>query len=581
MKAVMQFFNNLSIRRKLILSYLLVSIVPISILGCFCYVQTSHLLLEREKSNLEESIGQVSSSLGNQVEIYNNLANYITFNQTITQVISYNYQSYYDMYDKFTTLLDPMLASLKFFHEDIQRVTIYTRNHDVEHGDTIAPLESVQEEAWCKQAVANPGNQWFVSPQDTAFLARQFPTADNCLPLGVLYVELDYDYLFAPFDNLASANCGVFVTDSQQKVIYSSDTLEEAYASYALTPNEFFDEEYQEKLQEDYTVVQETIDSCGWNLYLYKPVDLITKSVNQIAITVGAMILLCLVILLGMGYLLSYVLVYRLEKLTDNVKQIQEGNLELQITDSTEDEIGELIRSFGAMVERMNVLINEVYQGQIRQKEYEMKALQAQINPHFLYNSLSLINWKALQANQPEISRMSLLLSAFYRTALNKGKNMISVRDELKNVESYLEIQLIMHDYGFDVQKEIDPAILDCTMPNLLLQPIVENAIGHGLDLKQNGRGELRITGRLQDGNLHFEIADNGVGMDEETLAGLLTHHTGGYGFHNVNERIQLTYGRAWPLRVESVAGEGTCVIMEFPSVPPESEEAADDKENE
>ena len=135
------------------------------------------------------------------------------------------------------------------------------------------------------------------------------------------------------------------------------------------------------------------------------------------------------------------------------------------------------------MLERLRTLIQEVYVGKLRQKESEMKALQAQINPHFLYNTLSLINWKALAAGETDISKMTLAMSTFYRTALNRGKNTLSVEDELKNTRAYLEIQSMMHDGDFDYTIDAEAEILSCQSLNLILQPLVENAIMHGIEM--------------------------------------------------------------------------------------------------
>lgn len=148
-----------------------------------------------------------------------------------------------------------------------------------------------------------------------------------------------------------------------------------------------------------------------------------------------------------------------------------------------------LINGFDHMVSRISTLITEVYEGRIHQKEYEMRALRAQINPHFLYNSLSLINWKAIESGQEDISRITLELSNYYRTSLNKGRNTLTLEQELSNVRSYLQIQQLMHDGDFDVEIDVAAEILQYESLNLILQPLVENAIDHGIDLKTEGRG--------------------------------------------------------------------------------------------
>ncbi|HIT65340.1 MAG TPA: histidine kinase, partial [Candidatus Ventrimonas merdavium] len=191
-----------------------------------------------------------------------------------------------------------------------------------------------------------------------------------------------------------------------------------------------------------------------------------------------------------------------------------------------------------------------------------------QINPHFLYNSLSLINWKAIMAGQEEIGEMARLLSVFYRTTLNKGKNVIDVKGEWDNTCSYIRIQNMMHSQKLTVRTQIDEGMFSYQMLNLLLQPLVENAIAHGLDHK-TGEGEriLEVTGREEETDLVFTVSDNGCGIPLESLSEILTAESKGYGVQNVHHRIQLFYGNAYGLSYESQPGVGTRVTVRIPKV--------------
>lgn len=262
---------------------------------------------------------------------------------------------------------------------------------------------------------------------------------------------------------------------------------------------------------------------------------------------------------------LSKVMVSGLEKLRANMEEVEKGNMEITVKSNNEDEVGALIRGFEKMIIQIKALIEDVYESRLIQKDYEMKALQAQINPHFLYNSLSLINWMALETDQEDISKITLSLSTFYRTALNKGKNILRVRDEIKNMRSYLDIQLMMHDHEFDVDVEIDECILDYNILNLILQPLIENAIDHGIDLKTNGRGGIKIIGKKQNDEIVLIVSDNGVGMSKEQAESILTNKSNGYGVKNVNERIKLYYGEQYQLKIESEIGIGTKVKVTIP----------------
>ena len=300
---------------------------------------------------------------------------------------------------------------------------------------------------------------------------------------------------------------------------------------------------------------------------MYKPNALLMQDVWQMIFGIIVVALICIVASICVVTMISKLMVGGMEELTANMAKIGPGHMEINVTSDAKDEVGELIRGFGKMIDEINRLINEVYESKISQKEYEMKALQAQINPHFLYNSLSLINWKALEAEQTDISRITLRLSSFYRTALNKGRNVLKISDEINNVKAYIDIQLMMHDNDFDVDIDVDEEILEYETLNLILQPLIENSIDHGIDLLEDRRGRIQITGKRVDNCIYLSVEDNGVGMDEEKAEVILTQGSKGYGVRNVNQRIQLYYGKEYSLKVESIVGVGTKMTICIPVI--------------
>jgi len=254
-----------------------------------------------------------------------------------------------------------------------------------------------------------------------------------------------------------------------------------------------------------------------------------------------------------------------IKKLSYNMEQVEQGNYEVAIISDRTDEVGQLISSFQKMVYTINNLINEVLLAKIRSQKYEIEILQSQINPHFLYNSLSLINSKALIAGQNDISQMARLLSTFYRTMLNKGQQITTIAFELENTKSYIAIQQMMHSQSFDVVYDIDEIILKYPIPNLLLQPLAENAIVHGLDHRElPGKAILSISCYQENQDIVFKIMDNGCGMSDEECEQILTKDSNGYGVKNVHQRIQLYYGEEYGLTFHSTKGMGTYVLLKI-----------------
>lgn len=298
---------------------------------------------------------------------------------------------------------------------------------------------------------------------------------------------------------------------------------------------------------------------------MYRPNQIVAEGGRGLIVITAGIIAACILISMLASVIFSRLIVRDIEKLQQNMQSVEEGDMTIRVTSDAADEIGGLIRGFGSMIDKINYLINEVYEGKLLQKQYEMRALQAQINPHFLYNSLSLINWKALEAGKDDISKLTLALSSFYRTSLNRGNNVLTIRQELENMKSYLEIQSCMHDDSFDVILDIQEDILNYQTLNLLLQPLVENAIEHGIDLLEDRKGVIKITGRMDEERIYLYVEDNGVGIEPELLSSILEFKTRGYGVRNVNERIKLFYGEEYKLQIESSEGQGTRSTITIP----------------
>lgn len=295
--------------------------------------------------------------------------------------------------------------------------------------------------------------------------------------------------------------------------------------------------------------------------------ELITESVQEVSRILAASgigILLAAVII---SFVLFRTLSRPMHGLTAAMRQFeQDADNFTYVPVGGAREVRVLSDSFGQMVVQIQRLMEQVRAEEVNLRKTELKALQAQINPHFLYNTLSLINWKALAAGEEDISRMTLAMSTFYRTALNRGRNVLQVEAELSNTRAYLEIQSMLHDGDFDYEIEVQPEILQCESLNLILQPLVENAIHHGIEEKTDGRGKISVRGWKEDNCVWFMVEDNGVGMEQKVADKILTMESKGYGVRNVDERIRLCYGEKYAMKVESVVGKGTKMTIHFPA---------------
>jgi two-component system, sensor histidine kinase YesM len=561
-------FKNLKFRSKILVICLLSSILPVVTLGSYCYYQIQHILINREGEVLEESLNQAISSIDYKVNTYTNVINQIVWNEEVKRGVTSEYDNSYEMYLFYRDILDPLSLNNHFLYSEINTITIFSDNPMYSHGDILRPLTNIEQKSWFDQILETSTPKFVVSAADRTFEVVSQIFDRNHSITNVVYIDIDYEHVFDNMSRLFENNYGLVILDENNKPVYTFQNFQEKYQSYELTTNELLKKLNEGSLQEDFVFKESSSTSYDWTAYLYRPLDTIYASTYKITITVFIVILLCVLILFLSIYFLSRVTVRPLEKLEKNMELIEKGDLSVTVTNSSTDEIGHLIRRFSNMVHKLQEMINEVYKSKIAKQEYEMKALQAQINPHFFYNSLSLINSKAIIAEQEDISKMAQLLSTFYRTTLNRGKNTISVREELENTTSYIQIQRMMHSDSFDVRCEVDEEILDYTMLNLLLQPLVENAINHGIDHKESpGKAVLTITAKQVDNDLIFKVSDNGCGMEPDLLKTILTTKTKGYGVQNVHHRVKLTYGADYGLTYTSKLMEGTTVTLTIPKV--------------
>ena len=231
------------------------------------------------------------------------------------------------------------------------------------------------------------------------------------------------------------------------------------------------------------------------------------------------------------------------------------------------------------MVRRLHELMDEVVIEQEKKRKSEFDALQAQINPHFLYNTLDSIVWMVESERYQEAIFMVTALANLFRISLSKGKNIISIREEIEHAQNYLYIQKIRYKNRFQVDIDIDPEIHECSTIKLIVQPLLENAIYHGVEY-MDGEGEIKVRGYLKEGEVYIDVTDNGLGIPEEALDYVLTdekreHKKGsGIGLSNVHQRIQLYFGKAYGLEIESILDEGTTIHIHLPNIPYEKTEA-------
>lgn len=546
-------------RHKLTILLVISSLVPMTMLALYSHNSMSRLVRHNEVEDTSSILEQTRESIDSQIEVYTGLINYLTYSPDIEEMINEKNMDNYVAYAKYTQIVDPLLTVPKSYHDAINQIQIFADSIKVRHEYTLVPMDEIGQEWWSSQLNDEVQVQWLVNTEKPEIAAVR-NIYDGRNRTAVLCITLDYNKIFKPLKNIISEESGTMVLDQSQNIVYRDENIQD---------NDLADlresDKILEQISKEYVAVNSTSQNTGWKFYLYKTKKSVEKSVYQMLLAEIPLIAGCVLIIFILGMAFSRLFTRKIEMLTENMDQVNHGSREVTVTSDAEDEVGVLIRSFRRMMGEIDRLISEVYENKIALKEFELKALTAQINPHFLYNSLSIINWMAIKSGQKEISKVTLDLSTFYRTALSKGEDMVTVENCIRNIEAYLSIQLVMHDNDFTVQWKIDPQVKAEKVPKLILQPVVENALEHGLDVKEEGDKILQLSFLDAGDAVLLRVEDNGMGMEQSVAESLVTYQAEGYGLKNVNDRICLLYGEEYKIRITSSVGKGTVVEMRIP----------------
>lgn len=414
-------------------------------------------------------------------------------------------------------------------------------------------------------------------------------------PIGMLYVDLDFGKLKQELDSLRgySENSTQFAILSTGEVLYhSADQREDPYPVELDAGLLYRQLEKTAKGEEDKNTLEIDQRMCsisavyneetGWILLQYRRNSAIyLEMVPDMLKIIGILSVLWFALLAVGVFVVNQVSrpVRLLSEVMGKVGQIRQG--EVPVIDEKEniweDEMGVLIRSYNEMASRINENIIRSYMAELEQKRTELKMLQFQINPHFLYNALNTISSIAVLENVDYIPQIANSLSEMFRYNI-KGSNVVSVRDEIRQTSNYLSVQMVRFPERFDIQMDVPEEVLECRMVKFILQPVVENSIQHGFSEKRK-RDCMKITGRKEENKICLCVEDDGVGMKPEKVRELnerfhesgtvyrLTENAKSIGLSNVNARIRYFYGEEYGIQVESSYGEFTRIILKFPAV--------------
>ena len=311
------------------------------------------------------------------------------------------------------------------------------------------------------------------------------------------------------------------------------------------------------------------ISGCDWTLAILTPSSDILRATRRYQQQTIILVILFIVLLIPVLYRTSKQLSSRIYVLKEYISSAVSSNFEIEPLCNGTDEIGVLTNSFNDMVRQISGLLKEQYKLGYEIKDLEFQVLQSQINPHFLYNTLDMIYWLGIDNEAPDVAEAAKELGRFYMLSLGHGETIVSLKNELDHVAAYINVQNMRFEDHFKLTIDVPEELYGYKIIKIILQPLVENAILHGIREKSSESGEITIRAWLEDGVITISIEDDGIGIPEEKLGTLLTRgeKNSGYGVWNIHERIQLSYGTQYGLRYTSRPYIGTTVFITFPAL--------------
>ncbi|MBR7797677.1 MAG: cache domain-containing sensor histidine kinase [Bacillota bacterium] len=567
-----------SIKNQLILFILIVVLVPICVLGLVSYYTTVKVSKERAAISGESSLEQIQDSIEFIVNDVENMSVFLIGNQAVQAYLQVEGDPIYPQRDIYG-----FLSNLAFSKRYINDIIIYPINGNspistnlVMDTNAAIDIKQIPNGKWWSYRKVNKtvdGNK------DMITLTRPIRSTGDFERIGYLSISLNQrvveEYLSSGDSEWSTS---VFILNDGNVLAHSQTNIKEKINLDKLTL--LLDQNNKERFsflaeEEEVTVFTEEIGKVGWHIISLVPSrEYSSQNRYFLWLTIYSVVI---AILLVAGLVIFFVSkVFKpLTTLTNSIQTVNPGETIKTINNDANNEIGELIGSYNQLNQRIAKLMNQVQKSEALKRELDMKALQSQVNPHFLYNTLAAIHWIALSSKAHDISKMVSSLSTLLRFSLNKGNEYCTVEQEIGHLLHYIEIKKIRFPNRFSIDLEISNDLKQHKMLKLVLQPLIENSIKHGFFPLPNHFGKISVHVQIQGNFIHFSIIDNGAGItsaklqeikhqflhDQETEALIGTN----YGIRNVNLRLLLHYGKESGLRIDSKEMQGTIVEFVIP----------------
>ncbi len=582
-KKITEYFGRFSIRSTIFLYFTISALTALILMGISFYGRLMNQMTAAIQEENQTILAQAELSVDTYLRTVMKLSDTLFYDVIKNTDLSRN-----SVHDQMNLLYDSN-------RDCVTNLALFSKSGELLGTVPAARLKTdldIREESWFQEAMLRTENLHFTMPHVQYIFENdenQYTwvitmtrsvelTNGGSTEQGILLIDIAYGSLKQLLDSIVLGNNGyLYMVNPEGRLIYhpkeqliDAGQMEENYRAAAAYRDGNYRETFQGEIRD---VTVKTVGYTGWKLVGVTPEKgsyLNTLKTKLFMIFLIAFFLFMLMIINASISARITIPIHELEK---SVNALEAGNLDVEVYQGGSYEIRHLGRSIGDMARQIKVLMQDIVAEHESKRKSEFDTLQSQINPHFLYNTLDIIVWMIENEQKSEAVRVVTALARFFRISLSKGKSIIPVRDELEHVRSYLMIQQMRFKNKFTYTIDAPPEVLGLASLKLMLQPLVENAIYHGMEFK-DGDGIIEILVEQKEDGIWFTVRDNGLGMTEEQVESLLTDHAhvsskrgSGIGVKNVNERIRLYFGNEYGLLIDSEPDEGTTICIHLPAI--------------
>lgn len=579
-------FRFKSLRTSILIPFIILVTSTVLTFMMISLLQSRDSSMDTTTEYTTQLIKMANSDIDSYFLNMENIANILMNNSDTAEYLEYTPEEHTKGLDRQCEIrLENQFRTLRESRDDIYNIGIlgihgnYLINNQYKK---MNPYANVQSKEWYTRALNGEESIVYSHVQNivdgeypwVVTLSRAIVDDSTGETLGVIFIDMNYHSISSLCEEISLGSKGyIFIIDEngnivyhpKQQLLYSGVQTEEIQKIMQRGNGSF----YSKNGEKVYTVSRSELTGCtivgvSYLSELMEKID----GLQELYIILAIILIFIAVII---SVIIANMISRPIRDLGDSMKQVDQENFDIHIENpGYTNVIGDLIHSFNIMIERIRELIQRITDEQTEKRKSELSALQAQINPHFLYNTLDSIIWMAESHKIPEVVEMTSALSKLLRKSISNDNEIVTVSDEISYVSEYLKIQKMRYRDKLDFSINVDHELLMASMPKLIMQPLVENAIYHGIKMKKNG-GVIRIEGHRRDNMMELLISDDGVGMDAHTMEHLLDerdkeqNNGKKVGVNNVNRRIKLYFGNEFGLRYESIQSQGTIVHVDLP----------------